>query len=236
MKFIGFFSVVVFILFVQSIKTVYRDSVWRGENQAGLSSLSEVTTSNNINSDSLVGVNNLLMTLNRSNQGWIFASTVDNMDLNKNFQGFNIVSLYLEAAILPRFLAPNKLKSGDIKIFNEFSGHLLHQGTSMGLGIFADGYIAFGAFGVLSFSFLLGLLFSLTFKIVEGWSKISPFYILLVLPLLSYAVRPDCDLQTTITHLVKGLLLFGLIVSLSKFKFSLHSQKNQRKLNHLINA
>ena len=143
------------------------------------------------------------------------------------------VNKYFEAALLPRFLAPNKLTSGNKEIFNEFSGHTINESTSMGLGIFADGYIAYGAWGVYIFGFALGLIFALTFKLVERWSKISPFYVLLLLPLLNYAVRPDCELQTTINHLFKGVLLYGFLVYLTRKRFTLDSQENQRKLLYL---
>jgi Na+-translocating ferredoxin:NAD+ oxidoreductase RnfD subunit len=155
------------------------------------------------------------------------------MDRNKNFQGMTNVNKYLEAALLPRFLAPNKIQSGDKEIFNEFSGHTINENTSMGLGIFADGYVAYGATGVYIFAFALGLIFSLTFKLVERWTKVSPFYVLLLLPLLNYAVRPDCELQTTINHLFKGILLFGFLVYLTRKRFSMDSAENQRKLSHL---
>ena len=155
------------------------------------------------------------------------------MDQKKNFQGLNNVSKYLEAAILPRILASNKIKSGDKEIFNEFSGHNIAEGTAMGLGIFADGYIAFGAWGVYIFGLTLGLIFSLTFKLVERWTKVSPFYVLLLLPLLNYAVRPDCELQTTINHLFKGILMYGFLVYLTRKRFTLNSHENQRKLLHL---
>jgi hypothetical protein len=155
------------------------------------------------------------------------------MDKSKNFQGLTNVNKYLEAALLPRFLAPNKIKSGDKEIFNEFSGHIINENTSMGLGIFADGYVAYGAWGVYIFGFALGLIFSLTFKLVERWTKVSPFYVLLLLPLLNYAVRPDCELQTTINHLFKGMLIYGVLVYLTRKRFTLDSQENQRKLLHL---
>jgi hypothetical protein len=90
----------------------------------------------------------------------------------------------------------------------------------MGLGLFADGYIAYGRVGVYIFGFSLGLIFALTFKLVERWTKISPFYVLFIFPLLNYAVRPDCELQTTINHLSKGILLYGIIVWYTKNKFA----------------
>jgi hypothetical protein len=217
-KLVGLFFAIIFILFIQSIKQSYRQEVWYGEKEASIVTASEVGYSK-AKMDIIIGEENLLGSLTRSNQAWIFASTVDNMDRNKNFQGLAIVNKYLEASLLPRILAPNKLKSGSKEIFNTFSGHTINSGTSMGLGIFADGYIAYGAFGVYVFGFVLGLIFALTFKLVEGWTKISPFYVLLIFPLLNYAVRPDCELQTTINHLTKGILLYSLIVWYTKNKF-----------------
>ncbi len=231
-KMIGIVSAITLVLFIQAIKFAYREEVWRGGKEATLTTVAEVS-STKTSSDQLLGEENILSTLNRGNQAWIFASTVNNMDRNKNFQGLTNVNKYMEAALLPRFLAPNKLTSGNKEIFNEFSGHTINEGTSMGLGIFADGYIAYGAWGVYIFGFVLGLIFSLTFKLVERWTKVSPFYVLLLLPLLNYAVRPDCELQTTINHLFKGILLYGFLVYLTRKRFTLDSQENQRKLMHL---
>jgi hypothetical protein len=232
LKLIGSIGLISLILFVQAIKSSYRDEVWQGNKEASLETIYSVG-SKQANSNGLFGSENLLSTLNRGNQAWIFASCVENMDQKKNFQGLTNVNKYIEAALLPRILAPNKIKSGDKEIFNEFSGHEINDGTSMGLGIFADGYIAYGAWGVYIFGFTLGLIFSLTFKLVERWSKISPFYVLLLLPLLNYAVRPDCELQTTINHLFKGILLYGFLVYLTRKRFTLDSQENKRKLLHL---
>jgi hypothetical protein len=220
-KLFGLFFAIIFILFIQSIKQSYRQEVWYGGKEASIATASEVGYSK-ATTDIILGEENLLGSLTRSNQAWIFASTVDNMDRNKNFQGLTIVYKYLEASLLPRFLAPNKIKSGDKEIFNTFSGHNINTGTSMGLGVFADGYIAYGAPGVYIFGFVLGLIFALTFKLVEGWTKISPFYVLLIFPLLNYAVRPDCELQTTINHLSKGILLYGLLVWYTRNKFRLN--------------
>ncbi len=232
LKLIGISSLIGLILFIQAIKHVYRERVWHGDSEASIETISEIGLENS-SYDILFGEDNLLGTLNRGNQAWIFASTVDNMDMTQDFQGLNNVYLYLESAILPRVIAPNKIKSGDKEIFNKFSGHSLADGTAMGLGVFADGYIAFGAIGVYLFGFFLGLIFSLTFKLVERWTNISPFYVLLILPILNYAVRPDCELQTTINHITKSTFIFGTLVYLTKKRFTLDSAESKRKLVHL---
>jgi len=214
-RLIGLTGCVVFILFVQGLKGAYRSKI----SETGTSNLGLVIeTSSNVSGE--IGTeDNILGSLNRGNQAWIFASTKDRMDRVGDFQGLHILGIYLESALLPRILAPDKLMSGDKKIFNTFSGHQINQNTSMGLGIFADGYIAYGYWGVMFFTFGLGLLFSLSFRIIESWAKLSEFYVLMALPILNYAVRPDCELQTTINHMVKGLVVFGILVSLTKYNF-----------------
>jgi hypothetical protein len=231
-KVLGSIGIIVFILFVQAIKHTYRQAVWQGNSEASIETITDIGLEKS-KTEILIGEDNLLGTLNRGNQAWIFASTVDQMDMQKDFQGLNNVERYFESAVLPRFLAPDKIKSGDKEIFNKFSGHSLADGTAMGLGVFADGYIAYGSIGVYIFGFFLGLLFSLTFKLVENWTRISPFYVLMIFPLLNYAVRPDCELQTTINHLFKGIIIFGFYIYISKKRFTLESLENQRKLIHL---
>jgi hypothetical protein len=218
-RLIGLTGCVVFILFVQGLKGAYRSKI----SETGTSNLGLVIETSTGLTDEIGSEDNILGSLNRSNQAWIFASVKDRMDRVGDFQGLHILGIYIESALLPRILAPDKLTSGDKKIFNSFSGHQISGNTSMGLGVFADGYIAYGYWGVMFFTFGLGLLFNLTFRIIESWARLSEFYILMVLPILNYAVRPDCELQTVINHIVKGLFVFGVLVTLTKFNFVINS-------------
>jgi hypothetical protein len=218
-RLIGLTGCVVFILFVQGLKGAYRSKI----SETGTSNLGLVIETSAGVTDDIGSEDNILGSLNRGNQAWIFASTKDRMDRVGDFQGLHILGIYLESALLPRILAPDKIISGDKKIFNTFSGHQINQNTSMGLGVFADGYIAYGYWGVMFFTFGLGLLLNLTFKIIESWANLSEFFVLMVLPILNYAVRPDCELQTVINHLSKGLLVFGILVTLTKFNFVINS-------------
>ncbi|MEN9963247.1 MAG: hypothetical protein RL582_342, partial [Bacteroidota bacterium] len=223
-KILLFSLIVLMVLLVQKVKLVSREVIWNsgiGYSQAVVSS-AEIGQSN-LGTDSLFSTVNLVSSLNRINQGWIFASTVNNLNRYNNFQGMTIMELYFKSALLPRFLAPNKLRSGSNEIFNEFSGHTINKTTSMGLGIFADGYVAYGKVGVIVFCFFFGLLFSFTFWIVGRWSRIDPAYILLIIPLLIYSCRPDCELQTVLNHLFKGILLYGFLVTLTKYRFVLQN-------------
>lgn len=197
---------------IQVAKSEYRSQ--RGSNQeaSGLSLFQDAVQKNVESDEGLFSSSNATGSMTRANQAWIFASTVNRMNYFQDYQGVALLGEYAKAAFLPRFLAPDKMKAGDKTIFNRFSGHRINTGTSMGLGFFADGYIAYGQVGTYAFAFLLGLIFAGVFKLVEGWSRISPFFILLMFPILHYAVRPDCETQTVMGHIVKGIFVFGCLM------------------------
>lgn len=204
---LGVIAVFAFII-LQVSKSTYRAEI--GTSGAGFSTFQDVATQT-VNKG-IFEEENINSSVNRVNQAWILASTINHMNYTQDFQGLRLVGLYTEAALLPRFLAPNKLSSGNKAIFRKYSGHYLRDGTSMGLGVLGDGYIAFGYFGTVVFCLALGLLFGVVFKMIERWAQISPFFILFTMPILSYAVRPDCETQTIITHLVKSTIVFGLMM------------------------
>ncbi len=193
---------------LQVSKNAYRAATYGQEGNIG--TFVDVVSENA--SKGIFADENVNSSVNRVNQAWILASTIQNMDRRKDFQGLRLVGLYLEAAILPRFIAPNKLSSGNKEIFRKYSGHYLRGTTSMGLGVLGDGYVAFGYWGTLIFSLLLGLLFGVVFKVIEGWGRISPYFVLFIFPILNYAVRPDCETQTIITHLFKATIIFGFLM------------------------
>jgi hypothetical protein len=206
---LGALAVVLFFI-LQITKNDYRQSTWWGEKELGIGTFQEIATQNV--EEGLFTDANVSGAVSRVNQAWIFASTMERMNRVKDFQGLHLIGIYTEAAILPRFIAPNKITAGNKEVFNKFSGHFINRSTSMGLGVFADGYIAFGYWGTLIFAFVLGLVFAMIFKTIESWSTISPLFVFFVFPLLHYAIRPDCETQTIMGHIVKGLLIFGAIM------------------------
>jgi hypothetical protein len=209
-------GIVAFLFFfiLQSTKETYRTNL-RTTGSVGLDAFTTAVSEKNKmdkQTGGLFNIQNLSNTITRANQGWIFASSVNRMQYRQDYQGLELIKKYAEAAFLPRALAPNKLEAGDIAIFNQFSGVRILRGTSMGLGLFADGFIAYGSVGVWLFCFAFGLLCAYCFKIIEGWSKISIVFVLFIFPLLNFAVRADCETQTWMGHIVKGLLVFALLV------------------------
>jgi len=220
-------TLAVLLLFVlQSIKGTYREQL-RSGTEGGFSSLSAAVNKNG--SGGLFNMQNVGLSLTRANQGWILSSAMQNTDRKQNFQNLNLVKLYAEAAFLPRALAPNKLEAGDTKIFNEFSGVRIMKGTSMGLGLFADGYISYGYIGTLIFAFLFGLICAAVFKLVERWTTVSPYFVFLCFPLLNFAVRPDCETQTWMGHIVKGIIVFSVLMFFTRRYFENKTQMTSQQ-------
>lgn len=196
---------------IQNAKSDYRTMLVEGRGGVG-SFVQTAITNSEYEEDDFFKDKNFISTVTRINQAWIFSSTVRRMDRYKDFQGLALVKQYAKAAILPRFLAPDKLNAGNKEIFNRFSGHTINPGTSMGLGIFADGYVAYGFWGVLLFGYALGLIFALVFRLMQNWIKVSPFFFLFMFSVLNYAVRPDCEVQTILGHVFKSVLVYSIIV------------------------
>ncbi|MFY8005235.1 MAG: hypothetical protein ACOVNR_10325, partial [Chitinophagaceae bacterium] len=194
---------VIAVFILQLTKSEYRSNLHK--NESGVAVFAEsVSNVKGKNEKGFFTKENFAQSLTRVNQGWILASTVHNMDRRKDFQRWELLKIYAEAAFLPRFLAPNKLKAGDKEIFNKYSGQKIDADTSMGLGIMADGYVSFESKGLWGAALLYGLIFALIFKRVEKWAYYSPFFVFLIFPILNYAIRPDCETQVTLGHIVKS--------------------------------
>jgi hypothetical protein len=118
----------------------------------------------------------------------------------------------LEAAILPRILAPDKLRAGDREIFRKYSGIGIQAGTSMALSSIGDAYVNWGIFGGVIFMFVLGFVFSEVLNYFHKYSMDYPILILFVPLVFYYPIRPDCELQTSLGHLIKSCVLIYFMV------------------------
>ena len=120
---------------------------------------------------------------------------------------------------MPRFLAPNKLKAGDQAIFMKYSGMQLNDNTSMGLGSLSDAYIDFGFFYGAIALFFYGMIFNYSLKYLYNKSKLFPPIILCVPLIFAYPIRPDCETQTALGHLVKSIFVVMVLLILARRYF-----------------
>jgi hypothetical protein len=210
----GFFFMAVVI---QQLKGEYRKIAW-GEEGGGVDAFGKVYDKKQ-EEKGFLSFESLAESNLRINQGFIITNIMNNVPARIPHENGKQLLQILEAAFLPRFLAPNKLSAGDRTIFMKYSGMFIAPGTSMGLSSPGDAYVNFGTLGGSIFMFFLGLLFS---EVLNGFRKYSRYYpvLLLFTPLVFYyPIRPDCELQTALGHLVKSCFLIFLIVQIWKHRF-----------------
>ncbi|MFY7963873.1 MAG: hypothetical protein ACOVO1_03155 [Chitinophagaceae bacterium] len=217
------------VLVLQLAKSSYREKAWgleSGKQDIGIASFSESITSET--KDGGLSVEKLSESIVRINQGWILCRVMDFVPRYVDHEGLELFNKYIEAAFLPRAFAPNKLSAGDKDLFNKYTGLKLTSATSMGLGLVADAWISYGKEGGWLLLFIYGIFIGLTLKYAENLITKYP-YVFFFLPVIYiYPIRPDCETQTSLGHLVKTLFLITILA----YRFF---PKNKQSLN-LANA
>ncbi len=210
-----------FAIFIQSIKGGLREKTWSGDEQASFELIQNVNTENTLDKGGFFSRDNLGPQINRINQGWILASTMDNVPKNVNHTNGSLILEYLYSALIPRIFAPDKLNAGSQDVFNQYSGHYIEGATAMSLGLFADAYIEFGQFGAIIYVLLFGLMYGYVMNQFFIRSNKYPILILFVALAFIYPMRPDCETQTVLGHLFKTIMLLAIIFFFYRKTFEL---------------
>jgi hypothetical protein len=179
------------------------------------------------NSNSIFDFESLASSNTRINQGFILTNIMKTVPEQVPFENGKELMKILEAAFLPRIIAPNKLNAGDRTIFMKYSHIPIRPGTSMALGAMGDGYVNFGIIGGCIFMFFLGLGFSEVLNRFYKFSKAFPFLLLFTPLVFYYPIRPDCELQTSLGHLVKSCFLIYMMLLFWKKDLSKVQNKKQ---------
>jgi hypothetical protein len=165
----------------------------------------------------------------RINQGFIVTYIMKNIPDKVPYANGAELYQILEAAFLPRIIAPNKLKAGDNSLVTKYSGIRLNPDTSMSLSAMGDSYINFGTYGGCIMMFFLGALFN--FVLIK-FGKIGKKYPVAILftPLVFYfPIRPDTALQTGLNHLVKASFLLYMILIVYRHQFEVRNKIKRKE-------
>ena len=214
----------IFASFIQSIKVGLRGATWDGNDNVSIELIENLNKENIAQNAGFFTIDNIGPQINRINQGWILASAMDNVPLNEPHSKGELTFKYFYSAFMPRFLAPNKLKSGDQETFIKYSGHQISGGTSMALGLFTDAYVEFGNYLAVFYVFLFGLLYGYILMKFQLFSREYPILILFSILAFIYSMRPDCETQTVLGHLFKTIMLLSVIIYFFKATFKINRQ------------
>ena len=207
-KIIAIIGFIFLVTIIQLAKQNFRAVTWGTTNNESRIKLFTTTAESELED---LNKNTLIDNIVRINQGWITARTMNHIPNRFDHVGFELISKYLEAAFLPRFFAPDKLKAGDRALFAKYTGVYLGVGTSMGIGILGDAWASFGYFGGLVMLFCFGLLLNYSLKYFVFLINKFPLVYFLLPIVYYYPIRPDCETQTSIGHLVKTAFLVSII-------------------------
>lgn len=222
-KLLGLIGFVLMVFTIQVLKGSYRQMLAASE--GGIAEFAELASEENKVSGGLFSLERLAQHNVRINQGFIITNIMNTVPTKVPFENGRELMLLLEAGIMPRILAPNKLKAGDRDIFFKYSGIALMEGTSMGLSSVGDAYINFGIVGGWVFMFFYGVLFNVILYLFGKNSRRYPILILFTTLVFYYPIRPDCELQTILGHLFKSCFLIYAILLVWKHEFSITAAK-----------
>ena len=195
---------------LQTMKYAYRQQVWNGYSGSKI----ELFTGLVVDAILLDGADQELLDgeLNkvRLNQGWIISAIIDEMPQRTDFLKGETITDALSAAVLPRFLNPNKTKAGGQENFRRFTGLELGEGTSMGISIIGEAYGNYGKNGGVIFMGIWGLFLSVFWNMV--FKKTATNIVLLAfLPLLFLQViKAETELVVVLNHLIKATIVVYL--------------------------
>lgn len=222
-KIIGLVSFMTLAIVIQVLKANYRSATGQNKEAAGVGTFAKLYQKEN-EEKGVFSFANLAESNVRINQGFIITNIMTTVPDKVPYANGSELYILLEAAIMPRILAPNKLNAGDRTIFTKYSGIPLTEGTSMGLSTLGDAYLNYGIFGGAIFMFFLGLIYSQVLKYFKKYAQTYPVLILFTAMVFYYPIRPDCETQTILGHLVKSCVLIFFIIQIwgPRFKVNIN--------------
>ncbi len=211
----GFFLVFI----IQVVKQEYRELVWFGGFAGDRVSLYTNLVSNRVqSSDELFSRESFSGLVIRINQGWINSKIMEQVPEREPFANGATINEAVSAALLPRFLAPNKKMAGGRDNYERFTGFQLQSSTSMGVSLLGEGYANYGVYGAWIFMYCIGVFYAIVLNVLYRYSRRHPT-ILLWLPLIFLqVVKAETELVVVLNHLVKSLILvLGFFWAAGKF-------------------
>lgn len=217
-----FVFMVASIFIVNSVKKDYREAVWAEQSQTQPQFAGQEKARGKGNAGQLIGMVNERVNksgiksdyyqefVDRLNQGWIIARIMYVVPQYEDFAEGETIIDGIYAALLPRFLSPNKARSGGAKNFERFTGLAL-AGASMNLGIIGEAYANYGEVNGVVFMFIYGLFFNVVYWIILKKAQYKSEYLLWLPFLFFYVIKAEEDFTSIFNQFVKSVIVMALL-------------------------
>jgi hypothetical protein len=207
-----------FIIIIQSVKIDYRKKIYQEQNGADPIYFASLIADKIADPSTAFEPGPLFGIAVRLNQGWLVATTMDRVPNRYPFAYGETIWQSVAAAIMPRFLWPDKPEAGGKANLKRFWGYNI-KGYSMNIGPLGEAYGNFNVGGGIVYMFFYGVFFNLLLTGIIKLAEKRPTLILWLPFLFFYTITMETDLLTTMGSLVKAVLFTWIVFRVFKTGF-----------------
>lgn len=196
---------------IQTVKYTFRQAVAGGDAGSNMSAF--VNTVNDIGTDEnyILSDANLSAMVTRINQGWIIARIMSWTPKHEPFANGETINEAIKAALMPRVLFPNKVVAGGRTYFTRFTGKLISDNTSMGLGLVGEAYVNYGKTGGAFFMLIIGLFYNFFYHKIFKIAIKHPSLIFFIPLIFLQVIKAETDFSVILNYLIKSSFLVYFI-------------------------
>jgi hypothetical protein len=143
----------------------------------------------------------------RFNQGWIIDRVMQNVPSREPYARGATLLAAVEAAVLPRLIAPDKIQAGGSVNFSRYAGLVLAGATSMNLGYAGEMYANFGYWGGIVGCFFYALLLGLAFRWAFKRAALHPLWWAFVPYVGLIGLKAEDGIADVLNWLVKATIV-----------------------------
>ena len=230
------------IFFLQDAKWTIRSAVWDGSGEVTVfGSRVEMTRW----TQPLVGIlcvldsgaklvtsgyseESLASSTARFNEGWIIDAVLRHVPAEEPYARGETIISSVEASLLPRILAPDKLRAGGDENMERFAGHKFGGDTSMNIGFAGEMYANFGNWGGILGCGVYALVLGLLFRWIAMRSRTSPLWWTFAAYAGHWALKAESDIGSVMNYITKAaIVLFGVMLFMPALRAELRGQITQ---------
>jgi len=202
------------VTLINSVKSDYRDEIWGTSKAPSATVYFDMTIEKiGVTLDGDVDFSEMFegMVI-RLNQGRIISRIMLKMPDQIPYLSGQSIRAGIVAALVPRFLMPDKARAGGHENFQKMTGWMLGKNTSMGVSVLGEAYGNFGVLGGIVFMGLFGLALGwFLLKVTTLGLGSNPLLIALLPCVFIYVIKAETDFVTVANFLVKASVLYAAV-------------------------
>jgi hypothetical protein len=194
------------VLFVQFLKSNYREELRQNPEMSRVQALSNVASL-----DLFAQGDNWEGAIIRFNQGWIISAVMAHVPRVEPYADGETIADAAIASVFPRFVYQDKTRAGGQGNFVRFTGLEIGENTSMGISPLGEAYANFGRNGGIVTMFVWGGLFAWFIQFLERFALRRPLFHFLVSLILYQGLKAETEFLIIFNQFTKGFVLALII-------------------------